>query len=74
MLRVIPLQFSLVRATTSAFYLGETRQQITEAASIQISKNYFLNFILFRISAKVAPSVTSEILLDLWSFNRSTSL
>lgn len=55
---VIHFPCDLARATTSAFYFGDTRQQITELAIKPSLKNFSEVFLSLNAKAKVGPSIT----------------
>lgn len=64
--RVIQDPFPLASPTTSAFYLGDTRQHKTEAAWRQNLKNYCAISLFSKTYVRVFPSIITLILLISW--------
>ena len=60
--RVIHFPFLLARATTSAFCLGDTLQQTTDAAKRPNEKKASAAVSSARAQISVGPSITMEIL------------
>jgi hypothetical protein len=54
--------FALAKATTSAFYLGETLQQMTDEAIIPSMKKALADFLSLRAKERVFPSMITQIL------------
>jgi hypothetical protein len=60
--KVIHFPFFLAKATTSDFYLGDTRQQITELALQPKKKNLWAISSVSSTIPRVDPSITIDIL------------
>ena len=60
--RVIHFPFFFARPTTSAFYLGETRQHTTDEARRPNLKNFLLSTSEASTKASVGPSITIDSL------------
>lgn len=59
---VIQPPFNLAKPTTSAFYLGDTLQQITEEAKSPNLKNIFAVSVSLKVYESVGPSIIIQTL------------
>lgn len=60
--KVIHFPFDLARPTTSAFYLGETLQHMTDEAINPNLKKALATLISLKAKAKVGPSIIMQSL------------